>query len=550
MVLGVTGYRHAQGFTRLCETPRETQESLLRRILEINASTKYGQDHGFGSIRTIEDYQRQVPVNQYDDLEPYILAASRGEPAQLTTDPPILFATTSGTTGKPKYIPVTKTSRRDKSTVTRLWLYHASTDYPHLFDGNILGVVSPEVEGVTEGGIPYGAESGHVYRNMPRLMRNVYAVPYEVYALENYDSKYYAMLRIAVDKNLTVIATANPSTILLLTRKMVEYQEQIIRDIRDGTLDGSREYPPEIREQLERELEPDPQRARYLDDCMGKSGRLIPQDVWPNLAMIGTWKGGSVGLYLREFEGLFNPETPIRDWGYLASELRGSVPISDEGCGGVLTIETNFFEFVADDDSESANPTFLTTDQLEDEKEYFVYPTTTGGLYRYDMNDLVRVNGFYKNTPIVEFIQKGKGVSSLTGEKLYEAQVCTAVSRSHDILGNRYEFVVATPEWDDPPRYVLLMEETCEPIDENVWREWLASMDEQMRDLNEEYHSKRKSMRLDTPQVKVVKRGEFLRYRQRRVAEGAPDGQFKMLKLNPDLEFQKQFEIERTVTLE
>jgi hypothetical protein len=75
-------------------------------------------------------------------------------------------------------------------------------------------------------------------------------------------------------------------------------------------------------------------------------------------------------------------------------------------------------------------------------------------------------------------------------------------------------------------------------------------MDEQMRDLNEEYHSKRKSMRLDTPQVKVVKRGEFLRYRQRRVAEGAPDGQFKMLKLNPDLEFQKQFEIERTVTLE
>jgi hypothetical protein len=314
-VLGVTGYRHAQGFTRVCESPREYQQNLLRRILEINASTAYGKRYGFGHIHTIEEYQKQVPVIKYDNLEPYILAATRGEPAQLTVDPPILFATTSGTTGKPKYIPVTSTSRRDKSTVARLWLYHASTDYPHLFDGAILGVVSPEIEGMTEGGIPYGAESGHVYRNMPRVMRNVYAVPYEVFALHDYDAKYYALLRTAVYKNITVTATANPSTILLLARKMAEYQEQIVRDIRDGTLDKSRNYPEETRQLLESQIAPDPKRASELEDCMKKSGRLIPQDVWPNLAMIGTWKGGSVGLYLREFEGLFDPQTPIHDWG-------------------------------------------------------------------------------------------------------------------------------------------------------------------------------------------------------------------------------------------
>src|SRR5690606_4321454 len=136
---------------------------------------------------------------------------------------------------------------------------------------------------------------------------------------------------------------------------------------------------------------------------------LLPRDIWPNLALIGCWKGGSVGLYLREFEGLFSPATPIRDFGYLASEVRGSVPSTDEGCGGILTVETNFFEFVAENDDRTDRAQYLTADQLEDGKRYFVYPTTTGGLYRYDMNDLVQVNGFHENTPIIEFVQKGKG---------------------------------------------------------------------------------------------------------------------------------------------
>jgi len=549
IVLGVTGYRQAAGFAKRCQDPRKTQEALLGRILEVNAGTVFGQEYGFSSIRTIEEYQKRVPVHPYEDLEPYIQRAIQGEPKQLTADPPILFATTSGTTGKPKYIPITKTSRRDKSMAMRLWLYHAATTHPHMFNGQILAMVSPEVEGHTEGGIPYGAESGHCYRNMPSIMQSVYAIPYEVFALKNYDAKYYIILRIAASRNISVIATANPSTILLLARKLEEYQERIVRDIRDGTLDPSLEIPPEVRQQLEKGMAPDLERAKHLESCLSKTGRLLPKDVWPELALIGCWKGGSVGLYLREFEGLFDPATPIRDWGYLASELRGSVPVTDEGCAGVLTIETNFKEFVDEHDIESPNRTFLTADRLEDGHRYFVFPTTTGGLYRYDMNDLVKVNGFYEGCPFIEFIQKGKGVSSLTGEKLYEAQVCTAVSRCEVISPVDYEFIVATPEWGDPPRYVFLVEEAGEGFPPERWRDWISSIDGELRRENEEYDGKRKSLRLSSPAAKVVKQGEFLRYRQRRVAEGAPDGQFKMLKLTPDLEFQKQFEIDRIIEM-
>jgi len=547
VVLGVTGYRQATQFERHCRDPRGTQERLLRRILEINAGTEFGRIHHFRSIRTIEDYQKAVPKSSYSDLEPFIRRATEGEPYQLTMDSPSLFATTSGTTGTPKYIPITKSSRRDKSLAMRLWLYHAAQKHPQMFEGQILAVVSPEVEGHTKSGIPYGAESGHAYRNMPSITQTVYAIPYEVFALEDYEAKYYTLLRLAAGKDISMIGTCNPSTILLLAKKLNEYKARILRDIYVGGIDRDVHLPAELRSHLESQLEPNPTLSLRLEQCVEQSDKLLPKDVWPNLALIGCWKGGSVGLYLREFEGLFDPRTPIRDWGYLASEVRGSIPLQDEGCGGVLAIETNFYEFVEESDSDSATPTMLTADQLEEGRRYFVYPTTTGGLYRYEMNDLIAVTGFHEGTPLVEFIQKGKGVSSLTGEKLYESQVCAAVGAATGVDSRRYEFIVATPEWGEPPRYVFLVEEKEEPVSDVEWKDWIRTLDKELARQNEEYSSKRKSIRLNPPAAIVVEPGEFLRYRQKKVAEGAPDGQFKMLKLNPDLEFKNQFRHQRTI---
>ena len=550
VVLGVTGYRQAGQFERSCRDPRGTQERLLRRILELNANTEFGKLYNFRSIRTIEEFQRAVPLNAYKDLEPFILQATDGVPNQLTMDPPSLFAITSGTTGTPKYIPITKSSRRDKSLAMRLWLYHAAQDHPKMFDGQILAVVSPEVEGYTKSGIPFGAESGHAYRNMPSVTQTVYAIPYDVFALEDYEAKYYTLLRLAVGKDISMIGTCNPSTILLLARKMDEYKSRILKDIYVGGIDPDIHLPGELRNSLEAHLKPDPDRSMRLEHCIGKSGKLLPRDVWPQLALIGCWKGGSVGLYLREFEQLFDPAIPIRDWGYLASEVRGSIPLRDEGCGGVLAIETNLYEFVEESDADSEQPRLLLADQLEVGKRYFVYPTTTGGLYRYEMNDLIGVTGLHEQTPVVEFIQQGKGVSSLTGEKLYETQVCAAVGKSTGVENGHYEFIVATPEWGDPPRYVFLVEETEERISDSQWKDWMRSVDRELANQNEEYLVKRKSIRLGAPAVKVAERGEFLRYRQKRVAEGAPDGQFKMLKLNPDLKFQKEFRVERVVEMD
>jgi hypothetical protein len=91
-----------------------------------------------------------------------------------------------------------------------------------------------------------------------------------------------------------------------------------------------------------------------------RDGKLLPADFWPELELIGCWKGGTVGAHVEGFGAWFDPDgkapRPVRDWGYLSSEARGSIPLTDDGAGGVLTVGTNVYEFV-DVDQVEADPT-------------------------------------------------------------------------------------------------------------------------------------------------------------------------------------------------
>ncbi|TMN46198.1 GH3 auxin-responsive promoter family protein, partial [Pseudoalteromonas piscicida] len=107
------------------------------------------------------------------------------------------------------------------------------------------------------------------------------------------------------------------------------------------------------------------------------------------------------------------------DLGYLASEIRGSVPLDLNRGDGVLTIEDNFFEFIRTDEIDNANPKTYLADEIELGSQYYLFFTNKAGLYRYNINDIVQVTGFVGNTPKFVFVQKGKGITNITGEKIY-----------------------------------------------------------------------------------------------------------------------------------
>ncbi|HEU4899471.1 MAG TPA: GH3 auxin-responsive promoter family protein [Actinomycetota bacterium] len=550
LVLWVKAPRSLRHFNALCRTPVQAQDDLLRQILETNADTEFGRRHGFGAIRSFGAFQERVPLSAYEDLEPYITAEMQGRPNQLTKEPPVLFTTTSGTTGNRKYIPMTRQGKRDKSHLTWLWLCGMYRDHPGIVGGRILSVVSPEVESHAPSGVPIGAESGHAYRTMPGPVKSIYTAPYGVFAIEDYEAKYYTLLRLAAGQDISCIATVNPSTIVLLADRLARHSESIIRDVRDGSLSSEFPVPQELRSSLH--LRPDPERARRLEQAAARGdGVLRPGLAWPELAAIGCWKGGTVGAYLAKFDTLFPQRPPVRDLGYYATELRGSVPLSDDGDAGTTAVGTNVLEFhPAAEDRKPEGRELLRVEQLQVGQRYFVYVTNASGLYRYEMNDIVEVAGHHGRTPLLRFIQKGKGVVSFTGEKLYETQVIAAVDKALATLRGRYHFIAAVAELVDgtTPRLIFLIE-FDDPITDQDGSTLVDRLDAALGEENDEYLTKRRSLRYGAPVIRIVRPGEFDRYRRRMVETGQrADGQFKVLRLTSDTSFAAEFEADGDLT--
>jgi len=498
-------------FDRLCERPQQTQAAVLRRLLDSNADTAFGVDHGFSSISCPTDYASRVPVRNYDNLLPYVNRAVAGEGKVLTNHPPATFATTSGTTGDPKFIPVTAPWRDQMAALSRLWMYRAVVDHPRCFDHKVLLMTSPAVEGHTPGGVPYGAMSGIAYRSVPWVVRSQYAVPYEVSLITDYDVRYFVILRFALAHSVSVVAAPNPRSLLRLAEVAGQRFEDLLRAIADGTLGVRRQdllsdqaiSKGELLSTLERGLRPDPDRARELETIVGGRETITLADCWPELALVGCWLGGNAGIQARWLQPHFGESTPVRDLGLIASEGRMTVPIEDSSSAGVLAVHTTFYEFIPEEAIGEPDPPVLLAHEVVEGGRYYIILSGGNGLYRYDINDVVEVSGFHRRTPKVAFVRKGRDMMSITGEKLHLNHVLAAVrdAERESSLGV-FQFRLI-PDVDNN-RYDLLVE--CQE-ERAVLRAFLSAFEESLRRQNHEYASKRASGRLGAPLLHMMRDG-------------------------------------------
>ncbi len=519
--------------------PAAAQEEKLLQVVRRNRDTVYGREHDFDRIRSVADFQAAVPVNDYDALSPYVERMLKGEQGVLTADEPVMYATTSGTTGRSKFIPVPPSYLEEYSHGVHVHTYRIFTDFPDILEGKILVSSSSDVEGHTESGTPYGAISGYLARTQPRSIRRFYALPYEMSKVKGVDAKYYMTLLYALAADLRLIAVPNPSSLLLLADKMNVFADDLVHDIRHGSVnpaftDGK---PP----RFTAALRPDPRRADVLAGLLRSTGRLLPAEVWPNLRLVSCWKGGNMPLYLRKLPDVYG-DRPIRDLGYMASEGRGATPLVNSGAAGVLNVTSHFFEFVPEEDRDRPDAQFLTSDQLESNREYFIYFTGSSGLYRYDINDVVRVVDFYRNTPVVQFVRKGQGISNITGEKLTEAQVTDALLEVVDRHPVDVRHFTAGVEWGEPPRYAMYAE-LGESMTPELCELFVAEMDRALSRGNLEYEAKRESQRLGAPVLKRLAPGTYENLRRMRVAQGAPEAQVKIPQLTTDMSFGERLDV-------
>ena len=539
-------FSHVDRFVAATRDPLEAQLQKLLQIVRRNRDTVFGRAHDFGAIRTVADYQQRVPIQTYDDLGPLIERVKRGEKRILTADDPLMFAVTSGTTGKAKYVPVTPSYLDEYIHGMQIHNYFILEDYPQIGEGKFLTPTSSDIEGHVECGLPYGAISGLVTQRQPEVIRRYFALPYELSRVKDAEAKHYLTLRLALEQKITISLLPNPSSLVQLAEKLDAYRDDLIADVERGRLTDRWPLAPEVQRALERRIGANPRRAEELRSIVRNSGRLTPIEAWPGLVLLSCWKGGTMPMYLAKLPRYYG-DAPIRDLGYMATEGRCATPLVNSGAAGVLNITSHFYEFIPESEIEAASPTVVTAEQLESNERYYVLLTTSAGLYRYNLNDLVRVVDYHHNTPVIQFVRKGQGISSITGEKLAESQVTGALMRALQRSGAEIAHFTACVEWGEPPRYQFFVEAAA-PLSQEQRLGFLDAMERALCEENVEYEAKRDSQRLGYPALKIVAPGTYDRYRAGRAAQGAAEAQIKIPNLSPDLKFGRDFEVVEVVS--
>ena len=543
-------------FQAATRDPLGAQTERLLAIVRRNRDTEFGKQHGFTSVGSIADYQRQVPVRSYEDFQAQILRMSHGEKNVLVANRVSYFAKTSGTTGVAKYIPVTEAFLEEYRSSRRVWTRQVALAFPGLVRGSMLAIHSPRIVEHTPSGIPIGSVSVAVSNQtagagakLTSILKPLEQIPDQIHHLEDFQTRYYLLLRFAVVSRISLMAAINPSTLLLLCHKLTEFAPRLIADCERGGLDADLALSPQLRTALEARLRPDQQAARRLRTALAAHGRVRPIDLWPDLCGLLAWKAGSAPFYLRQFGDWFG-DLRVMDYCYAATEGNFNVAMSPEGNHGVIATGGHFLEFVPEDDSLQSSPKALTADQLSIGKRYRMLVTASNGLYRYDINDVVEVVGRYGNTPRIAFCHKGGNMLSYTGEKIAESHVLEAVTRAQSDTGIRLAgFCLSVCLDRAQPRYQFAVE-TSETLVSAQLAALLSACEEGLRAANMEYAAKRDSLRLDPPELAVLRTGAFERWRRRRLEEGAFDAHVKLPLLTADSQLIETLGVQNRLLLE
>lgn len=535
--------RQAERFLTALKDCRRAQQEVLQQLLRLNASSCFSRDHRLDQVRSAADLRARVPITGYDYYRTYIDRLKLGEHGALLgpDNKLLMFSLSSGTTSESKYIPITTQFLRDYRRGWQAWGILTFDQHPQVYNLDIVQLTSDFERYHTPAGIPCGNISGLVVQMQNPIVRAMYCVPPIVSKINDPTAKYYAALRTSLaDPYVGMATTANPSTLIHLAKVANAEKESLIRDIADGTLAPQFDIAPEIRRRLKSFTRRDRNRARQLERIIDRTGHLYPRDYWPNLRVLAIWCGGSAAAYLpsaRRFYG----EVPVRDHGLHASEGRMTIPVSDGSSAGILEVCTHFFEFIPVSEYGTDNPTLLEAHELQEGGEYYILLTTSSGLYRYDICDVVQCVGFHGTTPVLEFLHKGAHIANVTGEKLSESQVVVAVRECVERLRVELEHYTVSPIFGEPPRYQMFAEHADVGSD-RIARRLEADVDASLMRLNCEYEEKRTTGRLGPLQLVTLPEGTWKSFiRQRQSKLGGSIEQYKHPCLIPDINFAGDF---------
>lgn len=549
-VLTTIAERARANFVKKTRRTSAVQEQLLKELLQAHKDTELGRKYGLRDIKTIEQFQQQIPILPYSSYEPYTERIAQGEKNILTPDPVVYLNTTSGSTGNQKLIPVTQRFQNSLgwANLTCIGFLGEALRSQNRKFGKLLVTNTAQITGRTSGGIEYGPGGTGVLRMGKFLYEQLFAHPYETLQAADSITRHYLCFLFALrDRSMRGMGANFPMLILRICNYLERYAEDLIRDIETGTIASWLTLEPELRAKLERQWSVNPGRATQLREILKSEGRLTPKLAWPELSFTATARGGTSDFYFERFPTYFDD---IPSFGAVFASAEGTFSIYHDlnNDGSILAIEAGFFEFIPQDQWEVEHPKTLLATEVKAGELYRILMTNYSGFYRYDIGDVVEVLGFYEQAPLIVFRHRRGGILSSTTEKTTEFHATQVMQSLQQEFSLPLEDFCITLSDNEFPAHYLVNIELVDGHNLSDRLAFLTSFDRKLKEINVYYQSKRKDQ-VPPPRLRILAPGSFAKVRQRQVERGIPDSQLKFPHISEDRNFLAGLEVEQEVRL-
>ena len=324
------------------KNPFAAQNKTFKQILGHAKNTAFGRDHGFTEIQSYEDFKKRVPIADYEELRPYIDRVVSGEPDVLWPGKPLYLAKTSGTTSGVKYIPISKESMPEhiKAARNALFCYIHETGNSEFIDGRIIFLQgSPLLE--RKKGINTGRLSGIVANHVPAYLQKNRLPSYQTNCIEDWEEKVDAIVEETINEDMRLISG----------------------------------IPPWVQ--------------MYFDKLKNRSGGKKIGDIFPHFSLF-VYGGVNFEPYRARLEESIGRRVDSIET-YPASEGFIAFQDSQNEKGLLLLLDAGiFYEFIPAEEYFNENPTRISLEDVELDRNYAIILNTNAGLWGYSIGDTIK----------------------------------------------------------------------------------------------------------------------------------------------------------------
>ncbi|MFP4557289.1 MAG: GH3 auxin-responsive promoter family protein [Bacteroidales bacterium] len=363
------------------------------------------------------NFPYDLPLTTWEDYTPYIRKIVTRSNGLLTSERVLLFEPTSGTTSATKYVPYTKSLKNEFANAIKPWLFGLYITWPKLFVSTQYWSISPATNQAEHSdlGIPIGFEQDSEYLGggLSAIQNYIMVVPDRIKNVSDSQNwAYITAFYLLSDKKLGLISVWHPSFLTILIKSIQENYLQLVSDIKKGSI-SIETY--QFKRFSAGSIKPNRRRAEQLES-LDINTQGVFEKIWPRLQVISCWADTPEEPCLNQLKKIF-PTTYIQAKGLIATEGIISFPFGKRW--GIPAYRSHYLEFI-----DLRTKKLKALHQLNVGQKYEVVITTSGGLYRYKLNDIVQVTGMGKfRLPFFRFMHKSNYVSDIRGEKVSLHQV-------------------------------------------------------------------------------------------------------------------------------